>query len=492
MKGRYGKEQKGMSPEERLPHAFVERMKAQLGEESEQFLASYEEEPLSGVRLNTRKLPVHAAQDKLPFLKERIPWTENGFYVKKDASVSGHPWYHAGLYYMQEPSAMLPASVLPVEPGDQVLDLCAAPGGKATELASRLYGSGLLVANDVSASRARALLKNLTAWGASNICVTAETPQRLLESFGCFFDKILVDAPCSGEGMFRKDGNLMGFWEQKGPAEYAPLQKEILSCAVQMLKPGGMLVYSTCTFSEEEDEAVVADALARYPQMELLQPAMQEGFSGGTSLTRCIRLYPHRVRGEGHFLALMRKRPITSEAGHSDAASRTNAFSAHRGQKEDAIPGQVMGFLSGITSAEFRKIAETYRYRQLKEQCLLLPPCPIPEGLRYLRTGLLLGTLRSGRFESSQALAMILDSSGYPVVLNLSVSDGRVMRYLKGETLELSDEEALVLRTGSSSVKSSSPAQPQVLVCADGYALGWGRLADCRLKNKYHPGWRIQ
>ncbi|MCD7744533.1 MAG: RsmF rRNA methyltransferase first C-terminal domain-containing protein [Lachnospiraceae bacterium] len=572
-----------MSPKDRLPLSFVERMKAQLGGESERFLDSYEEEPWAGIRIHTGKLPVREAEKKLPFIQQRMPWTENGFYVDKDAPASGHPWYYAGLYYIQEPSAMLPASVLPVEPGDRVLDLCAAPGGKATELALSLGGSGLLVANDASASRARALLKNLTVWGAPNICVTAETPQRLLESFGCFFDKILVDAPCSGEGMFRKDSNLIGFWEQKDPADYAPLQKEILSCAVQMLKPGGMLVYSTCTFSEEEDEAVVADALACYPELELMQPKLQEGFScgralpgvncdaGQSPLVRCVRIYPHRVKGEGHFLALMRKRTIESGAeqpyiAQPGAAPLLGKFPAHRGKygDADAIPDEIREFLSQITSARVAAIEKMYRYRQLGEQCLFVPPDPLPEGIRYLRTGLLLGTLRRGRFEPSQALAMLLDSTGFPAVLNLPVQDARVMRYLKGETLELSREEARTLRQkapsdrgpdrdrkaqlmpdntrqekrsgsgqedrfgkpGGSGQEDSSgmrggsgqghrfgkpggsgrkmvskrmedgggkaSTQPWVLVCADGYALGWGRLTGSQLKNKYYPGWRMQ
>ena len=194
---------------------------------------------------------------------------------------------------------MLPASRLPVQPGDRVLDLCAAPGGKATELASRLEGRGLLVANDVSASRAKALLKNLTMWGCTNFCVTAETPEKLLARFGCFFDKILVDAPCSGEGMFRKDSGLISGWLERGPKEYAVLQKQILDCALAMLRPGGMLLYSTCTFAKEEDEDVIADALMRHPDLELVQAEGADGLSAGyppcEKALRCL-LYTSKIR----------------------------------------------------------------------------------------------------------------------------------------------------------------------------------------------------
>ncbi|MCD7735634.1 MAG: RsmB/NOP family class I SAM-dependent RNA methyltransferase [Lachnospiraceae bacterium] len=472
-----------MSVKERLPQEFIAGMRRQLGTETEEFLESYERESCAGIRVNTEKISVQEIEGKLPFLQERVPWTENGFYVKKGAQVSLHPYYFAGLYYMQEPSAMLPASRLPIAPGDMVLDLCAAPGGKATELSSRLKGSGLLVANDVSASRAKALLKNLSVWGASNICITAESPGRLLEAFGCFFDKILVDAPCSGEGMFRKDSSLISSWEKKGPEEYAPLQKEILSCAVQMLRPGGMLLYSTCTFSEKEDEEVIADALNRYPELSLVWLEDLEGFARGISMEPCIRIYPHRVRGEGHFLALLQK-----EAGEKKTETSEGAFSSAGGGSR--IPAEAEAFFQRITDRTLAKRLSGWRFRQIGEQCLLLPPYDLPDGIRYLRTGLLAGTLKRGRFEPSQALAMLLDRSGFDTVLDLPLGDGRVSRYLKGETVGLNAGEEE--RTGQSRGAAGKSRSDWVLICVDGHGLGWGRLADGSIKNKYYPGWRMQ
>ena len=232
-------------------------MKAILGEEYDDFLAGFEKPRHYGLRVNTAKITVEEFKELVPFHLTQIPWVENGFYYEEEDAPTRHPYYYAGLYYLQEPSAMAPAALLPVDPGDRVLDLCAAPGGKSTELGARLKGQGLLVSNDISNSRAKALLKNLELAGVSNLCVTSETPEKLADVFGPFFDKILVDAPCSGEGMFRKDPDLIKSWQEHGPSYYAPIQRQILSQAVRMLKPGGYLLYSTCTFAACEDEDTV-------------------------------------------------------------------------------------------------------------------------------------------------------------------------------------------------------------------------------------------
>ncbi|MDY3249277.1 MAG: RsmB/NOP family class I SAM-dependent RNA methyltransferase [Candidatus Choladocola sp.] len=327
----------------RLPEQFSRRMQEQLGAEYEDFLACFDQEEYAGLRVNTGKISVEHFLSITPFHLEPVPWTDNGFYYRKEEPVTKHPHYFAGLYYIQEPSAMLPASRLPVCSGETVLDLCAAPGGKATELSSRLGRDGLLIANDVSTSRAKALVKNLTVWGTSNCCITGETPQKLLDTFGCSFDKILVDAPCSGEGMFRKDPGLIDSWRERGPQSYAPLQKEILTCAAAMLKPGGMMVYSTCTFSEEEDESVIEAILERRPDLSLVQPPVAEGFEQGRHpLEACIRVWPHRVHGEGHFLALMKKE---SSGQNSDPLRKTEQEIRDSWKK---APEEVRRFLSLI------------------------------------------------------------------------------------------------------------------------------------------------
>ena len=292
-----------------LPETFLEQMKLLLGTDYDAWLESYDKKPLAGLRYNTAKTYTEEWEGTLsPFPLRRVAWTKNGYYIGEDAKASRHPYYYAGLYYLQEPSAMAPAAVLPVCPGDKVLDLCAAPGGKSTELGARLQGEGLLVSNDISNSRAKALLKNLELFGIPNICVTSETPEKLATVFGPYFDKILVDAPCSGEGMFRKDPDLIKSWLERGPEYYAPIQRQILKSAAAMLKPGGMLLYSTCTFAKLEDEDTIQWILEEEPDLELVPIEPWEGACGGFDGMPVIRLFPHKIEGEGHFLALLRKK----------------------------------------------------------------------------------------------------------------------------------------------------------------------------------------
>lgn len=462
----------------KLPQEFSDRIKRQLGEEFDDYLDIYEKEGYIGLRVNTQKIPADAFLSLTPFSLRPVPWTENGFYYRKEDAVTRHPHYYAGLYYIQEPSAMLPAASLGVVPGDRVLDLCAAPGGKTTELASRLKGEGLLIANDVSATRAKALVKNLAVWGAANCCITAETPQKLLRQFGCFFDKILVDAPCSGEGMFRRDRTLIDAWKKQGPDAYAPVQTEILDCAVRMLKPGGMLAYSTCTFSVQENEGVIEEILARYPELSLTGIRMLPGFAHGEEpCGKCVRIWPHRAEGEGHFLALLKKDGDGSgddktERGDSTAGKTVNADDAY---SEGQMPEPVKQFLLGLPE----RIWKGRRYCQREEQCFLLPPYRLPSKLRYLRTGLHIGELKRGRFEPSQALAMTLKQGDTAGALSFSSDDERVVRYLRGETLELREEETKGLCGWT-------------LICADGFGLGWGKYINGSIRNKLYPGWRLQ
>ena len=240
-----------------LPGEFLKEMQGLLGDEYEDFLASYNNEYMRGIRCNTLKVTPEVFEKTVPFVSGKIPWTENGYYTNEEEQPAKHPYYFAGLYYIQEPSAMLPAALLDVKPGDRVLDLCAAPGGKTTELGAKLKGKGMLVSNDISASRAKALVKNVELFGIKNAVVVSEAPEKLAERFEGYFDKILVDAPCSGEGMFRKVHSIAKNWEQYGSQYYADIQRTVLPAAVKMLRPGGMMLYSTCTFSREEDEEAV-------------------------------------------------------------------------------------------------------------------------------------------------------------------------------------------------------------------------------------------
>lgn len=467
-----------------LPAEFEERMERLLGEEYPRFRKCFAEGKKQGIRVNTAKISVEEFLRITPFKLTPVPWVKNGFFYRDEDAVTRHPHYFAGLYYVQEPSAMVPASRLPVQPGERVLDLCAAPGGKTTELGARLAGQGVLVANDISVSRAGGLLKNVELFGISNAFVTAEEPAKLSMVFPEYFDKILVDAPCSGEGMFRKDPALIKSWLRQGPSFYAPLQRQIVSEAVKMLRPGGMLLYSTCTFSPEEDEETISALLEEYPDLTMEHPESYEGFCGGLlrqdsperrfENEKCIRIWPHHMDGEGHFAALLKKR---GENGSLPASEELCEFREVDGAGD--IPKEAVEFLEKIRGLYRRG----QKFVQKKELLFLLPEQFPIHRLRYLRTGLLLGTMKKNRFEPSQALAMALGSDGFANIINYASKDPGVYRYLKGETPELPQgggtEEEDLCRPG------------WVLVCCDGYPLGWGKWVNGTLRNKYCPGWRM-
>ncbi len=478
-----------------FPKQYEENMKALLTEEGFcSYAATFEHEYRQGLRVNTLKI---SPED---FLKRRsdlslrpVPWCPEGFYFSGETSAfSKHPDYAAGLYYLQEPSAMAPAAILPIEKGDVVLDLCAAPGGKSTYLAAKLGRSGVLFSNDISPSRAKALLKNLELTGTTQAVVISEAPYALSRRFPELFDKILVDAPCSGEGMFHKEPAIMKNWEQYGNEYYAKLQREILESAWQMLKKGGMLLYSTCTFSPMEDEQMVMSFLEAHPDMSL-RPidkvgGMEDGHPEWTdqkdeNLRMTARFWPQKLEGQGHFAALFYKSEEGS--GLSAAAEKRNAArqkaanpfglesADQRGAFSSADLKLFEAWCGENLTASWRKILPEGGYLSKIGTSLYYSPVPqgALKGLRVLRCGLLLGELKKDRFEPSQAFAMALKASDVKQTLELPVASGEVQRYLKGETLtgEMKDGWNLVL-TG-------------------GYPLGWGKAVRGLLKNKYLKGW---
>ena len=439
-----------------LPEKYLKEMKELLKEEFSQYLDSFDQKPFHGLRVNTSKIPVEDFRKIAPFPLSPIPWTDDGFYYREEDRPAKHPYYYAGLYYLQEPSAMLPAQTLPVRENDWILDCCAAPGGKSSRLADRLKGTGLILANDLSVSRAQILLRTLERQGYRNSCIMAEDVTKL-EGFQNRFDRILIDAPCSGEGMFRKEPELIRSWEKKDSSFYAPIQKQIILAAADMLKKGGMMVYSTCTFSPEENEEVIEYLLQQRTDLKLLPVPRSEGFVSGLSENTkgCVRLYPHRIKGEGHFVALLQKEGETGDRAVQDTyASVSEAFFDH------------------IDPSFFKgKIV------QRKEKLYLEPDNGIDlSGLRVLRSGLLLGEYRKERFEPSQALAYALRKDQFDIVLDLKTDDPRVLKYLKCETLSVSE----------------SLPEGYVLVCVDGYPLGFGILKNRQLKNRYPANYRYQ
>lgn len=457
----------------KLSEEYLNKMRDLLGEEEfSAYLKSFDEVRLYGLRVNTAKITPEAFPELVSWDLKPVPWIPNGFYYEGTERPAKDPYYYAGLYYLQEPSAMTPAMLLPVKPGDRVLDLCGAPGGKSTELGVKLAGKGVLISNDISNSRAKALLKNLELWGISNICVTSETPDKLADVFGPWFDKILIDAPCSGEGMFRKDDDMVKSYEERGPEYYSEIQKEITDQAVRMLAPGGLLLYSTCTFSRCEDEEIICHILENHQEMELIRLPLFEGASGGIGLDGCIRLFPHKIKGEGHFISLLRKNGGGAE--RTAAGSRERSRTEPQGKKGPALPTELTDFLA-LMNREF----DDSRIMIKNDSVYYLPENFVPaKELRYLRTGLLLGELKNKRFEPGQALAMTLHAKEFRQTISWKKEDDRVIRYLKGETISLTPEEG--------------PVKGWCLVCVDGYPLGFAKGTGMALKNKYYPGWRWQ
>ncbi|MBQ8586959.1 MAG: RsmB/NOP family class I SAM-dependent RNA methyltransferase [Oscillospiraceae bacterium] len=438
-----------------LPEGFSQRMLRLLGEEYEEFLASYERPRNTGLRLN----PLKAAPLSLPFCSGTIPWEENGFYLKEGSRPGLHPYHDAGLYYLQEPSAMAPARLLSPEPGERVLDLCAAPGGKSTQLGAMLQGEGLLVCNEIHPKRARILSSNIERMGIANALVLNEHPAKLAERFPAYFDRILVDAPCSGEGMFRKEDAAVSDWSVETVTMCAGRQKEILHSAAQMLRHGGVLVYSTCTFSPEENEGVISGFLKAHPDFSVESislPYFDRGRPEWTDepaphLEHCFRLWPHKLKGEGHFAARLRR----------DGDSCGAALPL---QKAAMLPKEVKEFLHS------NHIAPSGCPVIFGETVYLAPEgLPALAGLKVLRAGLELGELRKGRFVPGHALALWLKD--FPSKADFPADSPEINAYLHGQTL-------------------FGEQKDWTLICCDGYSLGWVKGSGGILKNHYPKGLR--
>lgn len=450
----------------KLPVEFEAKMRKLLGEEFSSYEQHLDDPAYYGIRVNTLKISVADFLKICPFNVTPVPWTDNGFYVSREERPSRHPFYYAGLYYIQEPSAMTPASYLPVEPGDKVLDLCAAPGGKSTELGAKLKGKGILVSNDVSVSRTKALIRNIEMFGIRNSVVLCTEAKYMVPSLHGFFDKILIDAPCSGEGMFRKGSNELKNWEQKGSEPYAKLQREIVDDAVKLLKPGGMLLYSTCTFSPEENEQVIEYMLEHNDDLSLVPMKMCDGFDHGhpewtlskrEDVKHCIRLWPHKIKGEGHFLALLQKAP-----GKEEVLSYEKI-------KTPKLSDETKQFFKGCKMPiDWNHVREHQGKLFYLEEDL-----PKLEKIRVLRKGLFLGEMKKGRFEPSQSFAVALRPEEFEKYISFDLEDERTIRYLKCETLnvDVHTEGMHLIGTGD-------------------FPLGWGKIKKGRMKNKYASSWR--
>lgn len=483
-----------------LPQSFLDSMKEILGEDYEAFLTGFDGQRQYGLRVNTLKMNLEEFERIAPFHLKKVPWISNGYFYNAEDVPAKHPFYSAGLYYLQEPSAMTPASRLKVQPGEGVLDLCAAPGGKATELGAALQGEGLLVANDINTARAKALLRNLELFGISNSFVTNEPPHVLAERFPEFFHKIMVDAPCSGEGMFRKNPAVVDSWKEKGPEYFSKLQREIIVQAADMLLPGGMMFYSTCTFSPLENEKTITYLLKERPDMEVVPMEDYENFAEGLTSYKdeafdesckfCRRIWPHKMSGEGHFMALLHKKSGAEQEIKSDEKASKKSKKAKKKQQTETLSSVWWEKCKSLSKEQkaaaedfFAHVNLAYDVGRIDVRGDNLYYLPEPQydgrGLHFLRNGLFMGEFKKKRFEPSQPFALALRAQDFDQVLDFPADDERLQRYLRGETLDVSD-----LINGEKKRKGWQ------LVMAAGHPLGFGKLVNNNLKNKYPAGWR--
>lgn len=498
-------------------------MQSLLGDDYPAFLATCDEPPATALRVNTLKATPADLLPRLPFDLAPIPWSGEAYLLAGDSRPGKHPYHAAGLYYLQDPASLAPVELLQPQPGETILDLSAAPGGKTTHIAARMQGAGLLIANEVIHKRAWELAGNLERWGATNVAITTETPERLAGRWPGFFDAVLVDAPCSGEGMFRRSEAARRAWSPALVAGCAARQDSILEHAARLVRPGGRLVYSTCTFAPEEDEGTIARFLQQHPDFRVVPPPAPKSsifdlqssiFSPGRpdwlpeehqrpDLANCVRLWPHTGPGEGHFAALLQRDPLVRDPFVKGTAGQVSATGRKKPNLQSSIfnlqspprtvRDQFTAFLrtqpdptpqSPVPYPQSLSLVGSYLYA-------LPPGLPDLTGLRFLHPGWWLGEAKRDRFEPSHALALALHSSraapdAQPSTFNLQPSiaapvrraanfapgDPRLHAYLRGETVDDEGEDGWTL------------------VTVDDFGIGWAKRVGGRLKSHYPKGLR--
>ncbi|MGB3366401.1 MAG: RsmB/NOP family class I SAM-dependent RNA methyltransferase [Acidaminobacteraceae bacterium] len=440
-----------------LDQVFLDKMKEYLGDEYEDFLESYNGDRFYGIKVNTLKISAKEFKKISPFKLIEVPWCKDGFYYRPeecDIIPSKHPFYHAGLYYIQEPSAMSPAEEICAKPGEIILDLCASPGGKTVQIAGDMQNEGLIVSNDISTGRIKALVKNVELYGIKNTYVVNEDQFKLSAKLYNYFDKILIDAPCSGEGMFRKDSNAIKAWSDEYVGVCVQKQTSIMSVITDSLKKGGELVYSTCTFSTEENENIIETFISEHESFEKIEMQDNKQFDVKLGYSR---LWPHKLDGEGHFIAHIKD--------NSDADGHKNNY-----VKNNSAPEEINEFMRENLNVELKG-----KFERIKDKIYIVPEFEIDiKGLRVARSGWYIGEITRGKFKPSQALAMGLDKKDAKRTINLRSNSIEAIKYLKCETIMCEGEDGLNL------------------ICVDSYPVGWGKFKGGMLKNMYPAAWRMQ
>ena len=445
---------------QKLPQEFLSRMENMLGDEYPAFLASYEQGKIQGLRINTLKSDGKAVFDE--FDLKAVPWCDSGYYFNGDDRPGKSVLHEGGAFYIQEPSAMAVVESMDIQMGDKVLDLCSAPGGKSSQISCKLQGSGLLVSNEIIPSRAKILSQNIERMGIRNCLVLSEAPNSLAKRLKGVFDKILVDAPCSGEGMFRKNPLAIEEWSPANVENCKQRQLDILDSAAQMLKVGGVIVYSTCTFSKQENEEVINEFLQNYSDFEVVESKYKfccgytlDGSKFNDQLTKANRIFPHKLDGEGHFFAVLKNNEQTNHCKYAIQSSKVDpkAIKEYKAWQNDNLNIELDANLSF-------------------GQTLYAMPLGTPrlDGLKVERAGLQLGEYKKNRFEPSHALAMALKSCEVKRVLSLTKQDAEM--YLSGQALDAGGLKGWTLATYKD------------------VSLGWCKCDGAIAKNHYPKGLR--
>ena len=488
-----------------LPEQFKTRMKEYLGVSYEAFIASYETSEVKGIRLSSffrgdgpfemESLPLSVesveGQNESGANWQKVVWCDNGYFLNADEfneiRPGKHPLHEAGAYYIQEPSAMAPVAYMDIRPGDRVLDLCASPGGKSTQIAALLRGEGILVSNEIMPDRAKILSENIERMGVRNALVISEDPRNISDRFYGFFDKILVDAPCSGEGMFRRSDVAINEWSLDNVANCAKRQEWILDEAAKMLRENGTLCYSTCTFSKEENELQIVNFLERHEEFSLGEmtkfEGMRSGFAAGEYESVGVRIFPHEANCEGHYLCkLVKKRRMSGqESGchEEDVVNKVmplGGFEPELSKKDAADLKEMYKFFDETFSEEsdFKEYIKERKITRFKDRVYLLPKeCPKLDGLKVLRPGLHLGTILKNRFEPGHALAKCLSCYDVKRACILEPDGDEAKKYIAGETFNFDGD-----------------LPGWYVVFAGIYPLGWGKLTNSIMKNHYPKGLR--
>lgn len=405
--------------------------------------------PLEGVRYNPKKIGRDAFLRIAPFGVAPSPFYEGGYYLKDGEVEGNHPYHRAGIYYFQEPSAMSAVTALQLQGDERVLDLCAAPGSKATAIASKL-DTGLLLANEIHPTRAKALVENMERMGVSRAVVTNSDSKAIAKALPGYFDKVLVDSPCSGEGMFRKHPHILEEWTEELVALCTARSREVLENAAETLRPGGRLVYSTCTFNLEENEKTVLWFLERHPDFKIADTGIQGGRSGFLGLEQAVRIFP-ADGGEGHFVCALERQ---GEGPRREAPT-------FKTEKHPEAQNALMELLRRPPAGNLLCRGDYYF---LADEDL-----PCPAGVRILRAGMQVLELKGKQWKPAHHLAMCLPKEAFWYAKELTLEEARA--YLLGQTVECEEKGYGV-------------------VCTEGVPLGWIKSSGGVGKNHYPKGLR--